>query len=166
MQSDMKELDSLLDYTIRHNEEHAKELASGAREVGTDARDHATGVARAVLYLYQDRAELNRLTTARFEEFDYFVAPSHERTGWALGLGLPMFVVDPAIGSFAPLNRAFLLECGVADVLGSGVAAAQFGENARRLRASGRLRSMSEAGWQRFDTRGFSNIAQLLLSLS
>ena len=32
------------------------------------------------------------MTSALFDHFDFFMAPSHERTCWAFGLGLPMFI--------------------------------------------------------------------------
>ncbi len=61
MQSDMKELDSLLDYTIRHNEEHAKELenlAEKARELGKGRVDEE--IKRGVEQLNQANQSLER----------------------------------------------------------------------------------------------------------
>jgi hypothetical protein len=109
---------------------------------------------QAVICLYNDRRELND-----------FVAPAHERTNWAVGLGLPMFVLDPPLGSFAPLNREFLLAQSVAQVIGDVREASRFGETLGQLRGTGALRGMAEAGWGRFETRGFFNIAEFLGSL-
>mgnify|MGYP000305148032 CR=1 FL=1 len=39
-----------------------------------------------------------------FLDIDFFIAASHERTNWALGLSLPMFVLTPFIGSYAEEN--------------------------------------------------------------
>ncbi len=118
-----------------------------------------------LLCLYEDRRQLNEFTAGLFDRFDYLVAPSHERTNWALGLGLPMFIVEPALGSFAPLNREFLLSALVAIPLISRTAASFFGKMVRGLHAAGELKGMAEAGWGRFETRGFSNIAEFLQSL-
>lgn len=123
----------------------------------------AAGAPQAVLCLYGGRRELNQLTERLFRSVDYFVAPSHERTNWALGLGLPMFVVDPPLGSFSPLNREFLLANRVARAVDNQRAAASFGQTLGKLHEAGELRAMAEAGWGRFETRGFFNIAEMLL---
>lgn len=124
--------------------------------------DAPSKMPRALMCVYEDRHELNEFTRKLFASFDFFVAPSHERTNWALGLGLPMFVVDPPLGSFSPLNREFLLDSGVASSLLDLDEAASFGETLTELRRSGELPRMAEAGWRRFDIRGFFNIAELL----
>ncbi|MBW2541942.1 MAG: hypothetical protein JRF15_07625 [Deltaproteobacteria bacterium] len=57
----MRELDSLLDYTIRHNEEHAKELESlarRARELGKERVDEE--IERGVEQLNQANQSLKR----------------------------------------------------------------------------------------------------------
>jgi hypothetical protein len=119
---------------------------------------------RAFMCLYDDRRELNEFTERLFGSFDYFVAPSHERTHWALGLGLPIFVVDPPLGSFSPLNREFLLASRVAAVIADLRKASGFGETLGKLHKTGALQRMAESGWGRFDMRGFYNIAEMLLS--
>jgi hypothetical protein len=118
-----------------------------------------------LLCLYDDRRQLNEFTARLFERFDYFVAPSHERTNWALGLGLPLFIVEPSLGSFAPLNREFLLRASVAGILEDRRGALRFGGTVGELHAAGELTRMAEAGWGRFETRGFVNIAEFLQSL-
>jgi hypothetical protein len=117
------------------------------------------------LCLYDGRRELNELTARSFGDFDYFVAPAHERTHWALGLGLPVFVLGPSVGSFAPLNRELLLAARVAGTIDDLDAAASFGELLCMRRRTGELRAMAEAGWGRFDAQGFHNIAEMLQSL-
>ncbi len=114
---------------------------------------------------YDDRRQLNEFTARLFGRFDYFVAPSHERTNWALGLGLPMFIVDPPLGSYSPLNREFLLAASVARTVGDRRTATRFGETVSELHATGGLGRMAEAGWGRFETGGFSNIVEFLQSL-
>jgi hypothetical protein len=117
-----------------------------------------------LLCSFKSRKDLNAKTAGLLHEFDYFVAPPHERTNWALGLGLPMYVVDPPIGSFAPLNREILLGAGVAMPICNSGNAREFADTLEVHRRSGRLRDMAAAGWQRFDINGFANIAAMLES--
>jgi len=119
----------------------------------------------ALICLHNGRADLNEFTERLFRSLDYFVAPAHERTNWPVGLGLPMFVLDPPLGSFAPLNREFLLAQSVAQVIGGVREASRFGETLAELRGTGALQGMAEAGWGRFETRGFFKIAEFLGSL-
>lgn len=112
---------------------------------------------------YSTRRELDLLTARFFVQFDFVMAPSHERTNWALGLGLPLFVTAPAIGTFAPLNEALLLRSGVARVAPDYNAAhALGGQITGRLRRSGVLAAMAQAGWGKLPIDGFSRIAEYL----
>ena len=97
-----------------------------------------------------------------FPFFDFFVAPSHERTNWALGLGLPLFIVGPCIGPFAPLNQAKLLDVGVAKVIDSSEQAVRFGDDLTDLMRSGQLAAMANAGWGKQSIDGFAKIAEFL----
>ncbi|UCG86770.1 MAG: hypothetical protein JSW71_23225 [Gemmatimonadota bacterium] len=119
----------------------------------------------AVLCLYSNRRELNELTAEIFTQCDYVVSAAHERASWALGLGLPMFVVDPSLGSFAPGNRELILRRGVGQPIRSKVEAVQLGSTIERLRSSGDLARMAESGWGRFDIDGFRRIARVLTQL-
>jgi hypothetical protein len=114
-----------------------------------------------LLCTYRSRADLNRQTQGWFGSFDYLVAPSHERSQWALGLGLPMFVLDPPIGTFAPLNREALLAAGVARPA-DGSGGESFGAALERLRQRGELERMAAAGWGRLAIDGFRQIARFL----
>ncbi|MEW6412372.1 MAG: hypothetical protein AB1483_07850 [Candidatus Zixiibacteriota bacterium] len=116
----------------------------------------------AMVVLYESRRELNAFTTSLFRYFDYFVSPSHERTNWALGLGLPMFVVGPCYGPFAPQNRDILLKSGVADVLDTPVSAVGFGDKLTAMRQHGVLSDMAHAGIGKFDINGFEKAAEFL----
>ena len=113
----------------------------------------------ALLRTYTDRATLDTVTREHFAELDYVVTPSHERTNWALGLGMPMFIVEPAIGTFAPRNREFLLEHGVAEPLGC---TESFGARLEQLHRDGGLAERSVSGWDRYPINGFETIAELL----
>jgi hypothetical protein len=113
---------------------------------------------------YASRREENGFTAHLFPTFDYFVAPSHERTNWALGLGLPMFVIGPQVGPFAPLNRELLVHAGVAEQINSNSAADTFGERLNHMRAGGKLDEMAKAGWGKYRIDGFDKIAEFLIN--
>ena len=115
----------------------------------------------ALLIEFSSRREENIFTSRFFPHFDYLVSPAHERTNWAVGLGLPIFIVGPSIGPFAPLNRQLILNHGVgldADPLpGATLAGA-----VSKLRSTGRLMEMLTAGWGRYPINGFERIADEL----
>ncbi|NOY87776.1 MAG: hypothetical protein GXO93_00085 [FCB group bacterium] len=115
---------------------------------------------------YNSRREENIFTAQLFKYFDYVVAPSHERTNWALGLGLPMFILAPAIGSFAPLNQNVVLNHQVARLIKSNHDAMNFNDLLSSLQKNGELIRMSQSGWHRYDINGFANIAQYLIKKS
>lgn len=117
----------------------------------------------AILIVYNSRREETIFTSKLFPAFDYFVAPSHERTNWALGLGLPMIVVEPAIGPFAPLNRKVLRENRVAELLTDYDQTYSFGININRLRKKGCLTQMAKAGWHKFNIDGYNKISDFLI---
>ena len=118
----------------------------------------------ALIVQYASRREENGFMAQLFPMFDYLVAPSHERTNWALGLGLPMFVVGPQIGPFAPLNCELLVHAGVAEQIDSNSAADAFGERLNHLRATGKLVEMAKAGWGKYRIDGFDKIAEFLIT--
>ncbi|MFH1372576.1 MAG: hypothetical protein ABII79_02105 [bacterium] len=111
---------------------------------------------------YASRREENIFTAQLFAAFDYFVAPAHERSNWAMGLGWPMFVVGPQIGPYAPLNRSLLLETGVAGCVESLSDADSFGQYVADLQSSGELTRMVRDGWGVCDIGGFDYIARFL----
>ena len=118
----------------------------------------------AVLCLYSDRKTETQLVCRFFEELDFFVAPSHERSNWAMGLGLPMFILEPAIGPFSPLNREILVETGVAKSMNSAEDANQFGEKLNELKKSRKLQQMSGSGWGKLPISGFQAISAFLVN--
>ena len=123
-----------------------------------------TDLPRALIVCHASRREENILTARLFPLFDYFVGPSHERTNWSLGLGLPMFVVGPDIGPFAPLNRRLLLQAGTAAALETPMDAHLLGPRLARLRSRGDLTAMAQAGWGQREINGFARIAAFLVS--
>ncbi len=116
----------------------------------------------ATLVMHSSRREEDSVTARFFCQFDYFVAPPHERTNWALGLGLPMIALTPTIGPFAPLNLRVLHDHAVAKVLDSMDDARSLGQTLQQQRQEGRLRAMAEAGWGRYSIDGFARIAEFL----
>ncbi|MDA1045255.1 MAG: hypothetical protein O3C57_08545, partial [Verrucomicrobia bacterium] len=124
----------------------------------------ASAHAALCIETYMSRQELHDKTMSHFDGFDFFAAPSHERSHWAMGLGLPMLIVNPGIGTFAPLNRTRLLEAGVGRDLpnpGDG----EFSFWLRGLHHSGSLTEMAAHGWDQTPIQGFRTIAEHLLAL-
>ncbi len=78
---------------------------------------------------------------------DLFVAPSHERTNWAVGLGLPMFVLFPLIGTFSPQNFEFAQRQGVCYGIDTIEKAQMLGQIITQLRESNKLAEMAEKGF-------------------
>lgn len=114
------------------------------------------------LVTFSSRRELTHRTAQMFPAFDFMVAPAHERSNWALGLGLPMFIVGPQIGSFAPHNQRRLLDEEVA----ISIDTADHAKTLERLvfgsDSTERLITMARAGWGRYAIDGFENIADFL----
>ncbi|MCE9615194.1 MAG: hypothetical protein K8T26_13025 [Lentisphaerae bacterium] len=115
----------------------------------------------ATLFTYRTRRGIERVTNRCFPAWDYVCSPAHERSHWALGLGMPLFALDPPIGSFAPLNRARLLAEGVAAPL-APAAAATFGPQLAEWQRAGVLSRMAAAGWDRFTINGFARSSEFL----
>lgn len=115
-----------------------------------------------LLGLFESRAEEAMLAAHWFDRLDFLVAPPHERTNWAIGLGLPMFALTPAIGPFAPLNLRLLLQSGTTVAIESDSQAARFGERLTELHRSGRLLDMARRGWEQYEIGGFARIAESL----
>jgi hypothetical protein len=113
-------------------------------------------------FSYKNRQEENDFLVHLFGHFDYFVAPSHERTNWAIGLGLPMFILSPAIGTFSPLNRRFLLEKKVAVDMDTNQKAIDFADMLSDLVKNGTLAHMAQNGFDKYNINGFESIADYL----
>jgi len=97
-------------------------------------------------------------------EIDVFIAPSHERTNWALGLGLPMFVLFPMIGTHAEANYRLAFDNGVAYPLQTDTDARTLGVTLEKLRASGALANMARLGFGRFEITGAERIAEAVIA--
>lgn len=112
-----------------------------------------------------DRCEGNQQVAALFDRFDLFVAPAHERTNWAVGLGLPMLILCPHIGSYATQNAALTLDQKTAVEIPDIEAAAHVPELIDHLRRSGELHKMARRGFGHTEIHGFSSSARILSEL-
>lgn len=117
--------------------------------------------AKINIWTYRSRQDIDGTTQRFFRELDYFCAPAHERVNWAMGLGLPMFVAEPSIGTFAPLNAALVESAGIAKRIGTTYEAQMFGQQLLSLQKSGELAAMAEKG-RNHNISGFSNAADFL----
>lgn len=111
------------------------------------------------VYVFPSYPEETIATARLLPQIDLFVAATHERTNWALGLGIPMFAILPHIGPFAPLNFEFAKNQGVCLPLEN---AEKFGSYLLTLRAHGKLRQMAQNGWGKYPINGAQKIAELL----
>jgi len=78
---------------------------------------------------------------------DAFVAASHERTNYAVGLGLPMFVLFPLIGTFASQNYEFAQRQKVLNSVKSIGEARNLGGLLADLRQDSQLLQMAKNGF-------------------
>jgi hypothetical protein len=85
---------------------------------------------------------------------DAFVAASHERTNWAVGLGLPMFVLFPLIGTFASQNFEFAQRQRVMSPVKSVGEARKLGGLLAELRQNSQLLQMAKNGFGMHNVRG------------
>ena len=92
------------------------------------------------------RQEDTQSAVQAIPHLDVFVAASHERTNWAVGLGLPMMVLFPLIGTFASQNFEFAQRQKVVYPLDSPEKTKNLGEILSNLRQGGQLLQMAQNG--------------------
>lgn len=139
----------------------AAEGGALARAVASSSSSAAPSVGVEIVP-FRTRAELDRRTARHFPRFDAVVSPPHERSNWAVGLGVPFFLVGPDIGPFAPRNRELLLARGVAREL-SPADARGFARALDALREAGELAGMAERGGG-VPLHGFDGAAAALIA--
>ncbi len=118
-----------------------------------------------LIVLYEGREEENRYTEILFKYYDYFVSPSHERTNWALGLGIPMFILHPLIDPFSPINRDILIENDVAYEILDDKTADGFAERLEHLIKNRDIVGLAKNGYGKFPLDGFNKICNSLKGL-
>lgn len=114
---------------------------------------------------FDGREDLDRRTAAEFRGIDVVVSPPHERSNWAVALGVPFLLVGPDLGPFAPRNRELLMQRGVAAAIASPVDALTLPARLDRMRAEGTLLEMSRRGAGP-ELRGFERAATFLIEES
>ena len=110
------------------------------------------------------RNDETRRTAELLPSLDVMVAAAHERTNWAVGLGLPMFALLPHIGPFARENFEFASKQGVCLPLASPADAVALGSTLDALRRSGELTEMARNGWGQHPVSGAATTARALLA--
>ena len=93
-------------------------------------------------------------------QLDVFCAAPHERVNWAIGIGLPIIMITPTIGSFAPQNLDFVLRSGCGIELSTEGQFADLAGIIHRLRANGTLSRMVESGRRIESIQGAKVIAE------
>jgi hypothetical protein len=94
---------------------------------------------------------------------DVFAAASHERTNWSVGLGLPMFVLFPLIGTFASQNFEFAQRQKVVYPLDTKEKAKNLGEILSGFRQNSQLLEMARNGFGVHKIIGVENVVSVLL---
>jgi hypothetical protein len=118
----------------------------------------------AILFVQgRTRSDYQKRVNKLLPLLDVFVAPSHEHTNWAVGLGLPMFALFPMIGSYAAENYRFAYEQGVSYPIQTIIDAQSLDKIIFQLRDSGELIKMGERGFDKFPIDGAIKTAQVLL---
>ncbi len=107
-----------------------------------------------MLVTRKTRQEDTQRAVELIPRLDAFVAACHERTNYAVGLGLPMFVLFPLIGTFASQNFEFAQRQRVIYPLDSVERAKKLGAILIELREGGRLLEMAEDGFGVHSTSG------------
>lgn len=144
--------------------EHRR-FGTALRQAGLQFSGKLSGSEKIRLISSSSRAEENQQVATIFKRLDCAVAPSHERTNWAVGLGLPMFFLTPHIGSYAPLNAKLALGKGVAREI-KCEDAENLGGIITEMRRNGALAAMSQSGYHPSDTSGFNVATDYLIKFA
>ncbi|MEA1981880.1 MAG: hypothetical protein U9N54_13060 [candidate division Zixibacteria bacterium] len=115
------------------------------------------------LVSFKNRREENIFSAKLFKYFDYFVSPSHERTNWAVGLGLPIFTLSPTIGTYSPLNAKLILDSKIGESITDINFALNFGSFLNNITIRKKLMTYSQNGWGNYKIDGFNKIADFLI---
>ena len=108
------------------------------------------------------RQEENQQTAGLMSEIDVMVAASHERTNWSVGLGIPMFVLYPLIGTYARLNYELALNQGVSYPIKTIEDAKTLGDILTQMSKDNTLMKMAHNGFSFYRLDGAQVIAEYL----
>lgn len=114
----------------------------GRLEAAVRAESQRTGAEPQIVF-FRSRGDLDEATAQAFPSIDLVVSPPHERSNWAVALGVPFFLVGPDLGPFAPRNRALLKARGVAAEIQYALEAVALPARIARMRREGLLAKMS-----------------------
>jgi len=120
---------------------------------------------RVLILHAANRQEFDAQVVKIFLRLDLFVAPAHERTNWAVGLGLPQFILCPHLGTYAPLNASIAITRGVAAEIPNDNVAGNFATFLTDYRNTGRIEQMAANGFGHSDLDGFSHCAREISTL-
>jgi hypothetical protein len=134
--------------------------ARGGEDRGEGSEKEMTG--NVLLVTRKTRQADTQRTVELLPKLDIFVSASHERTNWAVGLGLPMFALFPLIGTFASLNFDFAQRQKTAYPLDSLEKAKTLGEIISELRQNGQLTQMVQNGFGLHKINGVEKAASHL----
>jgi len=112
----------------------------------------------------KSRQEENQKTARLANSIDIMVATAHERTNWAVGLGLPIFVLFPLIGTYAQMNYNFARNLGVAEPILTIQDARNLGAKIIEMQKNNLLAQMARKGFSYYPLTGASKIADYLIS--
>jgi len=138
------------------------QISPAGPEEAVNKVQNSITVNNIIIITYNSRNEENEITEKLFRYFDYIAAPSHERSNWALGLGLPLFILHPIIGTFSPLNRKLMLDHETACDIDSATKAADFSSILMHLKKEGILENMARNGYEKYSIDGFVKCARFL----
>lgn len=116
------------------------------------------------IIISNSRPAENQKTAELMGEIDVIVAASHERTNWAVGLGLPIFVLFPLIGTYAKQNFDFAFDRGVAYPITNNVDARNLGDRLNNLREQNILKEMMQNGFSTSSLEGARFIADCVIN--
>lgn len=122
--------------------------------IGKDALNE-----RATVLCASDRMGFDTQVAEYFPQLDLFLAPAHERTNWAVGLGIPQLILCPHLGSYAPLNASIAVDQGVAAEIVNDDMARNIAEIIAYHRSTGYLSGMAANGFGQYPLDGFSRCA-------
>jgi hypothetical protein len=133
---------------------------------GIEAAPELNSDFRANVIRSDHRQDENQKVASVFDRLDFFIAPAHERTNWAVGLGLPQFILEPHIGSYAPQNSDIALRKQVAIVIESEGMAGKLGDIVDRLRQDSTLLTMAQNGYGHTELTGFVHCVDTLAAMT
>lgn len=143
----------------RDGRHRALVFAARGGRLAAAVRHAAGGGAVPEVVTFGDRADLDRRTAEAFPAIDVVASPPHERSNWAVALGVPFLLVGPDLGPFAPRNRALLRARKVAVEMESKLRALALPARLDHLRRDGELLAMSLRGTEP-DLGGFAAAAR------